>query len=425
MGERPGEAPRPADDGAPETPREPEQAAPPSVPPGWSANQPPAWTPPQPSDWTTPTPPPAQATEPSGTWPGQPGSRLAGADPRRWQQSWGPQGRWQPDVKPGVIPLRPLGVGEILDGAISTIRQHPRVMLGISAIVGAISALLNSFASWLTLRDLEGIDPETATDEEVVEFLAIGFTSIGATIVVTTLATLVATGVLTVAISRAVLGRRVSMREAWESARPRLVRLVGLWLLTSLIIFGVVAVGPVLGILLAAAGVTALGVAVAVIGGIGGALMAIYFYVRFALAPPALILEKQRIVAAMRRSHRLVKGSWWRVFGILLLALVLAGILGQIIQTPFGLLGFGTSYFVPTEDFTAPGLVDLTVAGIGGVVASAITLPFTAGVTTLLYVDQRMRREALDIELARTAASAPTAAATTATQDGPTGRPTG
>jgi hypothetical protein len=37
------------------------------------------------------------------------------------------------------------------------------------------------------------------------------------------------------------------------------------------------------------------------------------------------------------------------------------------------------------------------------VVASAVTWPFTAVATALLYVDRRMRREALDLELARAA----------------------
>lgn len=40
---------------------------------------------------------------------------------------------------------------------------------------------------------------------------------------------------------------------------------------------------------------------------------------------------------------------------------------------------------------------------IGGVIALAITMPMQSGVTVLLYIDQRIRREALDLELARAA----------------------
>ena len=45
-------------------------------------------------------------------------------------------------AKPGVIPLRPLGVGEILDGAVSTMRTHWRTVLGISLTVSVIAEIV-------------------------------------------------------------------------------------------------------------------------------------------------------------------------------------------------------------------------------------------------------------------------------------------
>ena len=62
---------------------------------------------------------------------GEPPASPAGAP---W--GWAPP----PVVKPGVIPLRPLGVGEILDGAVTTIRRNPAPMLGLSAIVAVITS---------------------------------------------------------------------------------------------------------------------------------------------------------------------------------------------------------------------------------------------------------------------------------------------
>ncbi len=46
------------------------------------------------------------------------------------------------------------------------------------------------------------------------------------------------------------------------------------------------------------------------------------------------MLEKQGIVTAMRRSARLVRGSWWRVFGIQLLAAIIAYVVAAIIVIP-------------------------------------------------------------------------------------------
>jgi hypothetical protein len=44
----------------------------------------------------------------------------------------------------------------------------------------------------------------------------------------------------------------------------------------------------------------------------------ILFYVWFSLSAQALVIENRRYRAAMGRSRQLVKGSWWRVFGILI-----------------------------------------------------------------------------------------------------------
>src|SRR5687767_4983300 len=96
------------------------------VPPGWAPVQPPAAP-----GWGQAAQPPA-----APGWGQAPG----------W--STAPPG-WAPPPKPGVIPLRPLGVGEILDGAISSIRRDPRVMLGVSALVVIASTLLQSVITWL------------------------------------------------------------------------------------------------------------------------------------------------------------------------------------------------------------------------------------------------------------------------------------
>ena len=56
-------------------------------------------------------------------------------------------------------------------------------------------------------------------------------------------------------------------------------------------------------------------------------------------------------------------------------------------------------------DGSAPtyGWTYLIVSGIGSVIGSMITFPIAAGVIVLLYIDQRIRREALDLDLARAA----------------------
>ena len=56
--------------------------------------------------------------------------------------------------------------------------------------------------------------------------------------------------------------------------------------------------------------------------------------------------------------------------------------------------------------------VALAITAVAAILASVLTTPFTASVVALLYIDLRIRREGLDVELARAAESAAAAAGT-------------
>jgi hypothetical protein len=124
-------------------------------------------------------------------------------------------------------------------------------------------------------------------------------------------------------------------------------------------------------------------------------------------------------VASLRRSRELVRGALGRTFGILLLVNVIAQLLAGILSVPFSVVNFLVS-FLTCDGINVYSILPLMVTSLGTIVAAAVTWPFTAVATALLYVDRRIRREALDLELAR-AAGVPHAAAAPA---GP-GRPAG
>jgi hypothetical protein len=308
-----------------------------------------------------------------------------------------------------VIPLRPLGVGEILDGAVSTMRTYWRTVLGISLTVAVVTEIVVILLQGLVLNDTtdaEALNDPSATLSEVSR--AMGDAMLGSVVVlaITLIGTVMATALLTTVTSRAVLGRPVTTGEAWRDSRPQVMKLLGLILLLMLIAVGIVVVGVLPGILVAVSGAEGAGAAVAVLGGLGAGVVALWLMMRFSLASPALMLEKQGIVKSMSRSARLVRGSWWRVFGIQLLAGIIANIMAAIVVLPFTFLaaafsgdGF-TGFLEGTGDL---GWTFLIISGIGSVIGSMITFPITAGVTVLLYIDQRIRREALDLDLARAA----------------------
>ncbi|MGW7273243.1 DUF7847 domain-containing protein [Streptomyces sp. NPDC054864] len=411
----PGSAPSdPSDDGQDSGTREPaERADRPDGPPSkWSKEQPP------PAQWSAPSPPaPGQTPPPpappaGGGWgggrPGGPGPGGPGGP--GGYPGWG---SWQgppPAAKPGVIPLRPLGVGEILDGAVSTMRTYWRTVLGISLAVAVFTEIVVILLQGLVLNDsasTEALDDPSATVGELTRALGDTLLSSGVVLLITLLGTVVATALLTMVTSRAVLGKSVTTTEAWQDAKPQLPRLIGLTLLLPLIGVAVVAAGSVPGVLISVAGATDAGISLAVLGGFAALIVAIWLLVRFSLASPALMLEKQGVKKSMTRSVKLVRGSWWRVFGIQLLAAIIANVVASIIVIPFTLIagavsGDGVTGFLDsgTGDL---GWTFLIVSGIGSVIGSMLTFPITAGVTVLLYIDQRIRREALDLELARAA----------------------
>ncbi|MCX5558167.1 glycerophosphoryl diester phosphodiesterase membrane domain-containing protein [Streptomyces sp. NBC_00038] len=404
----------------------------PETPSKWSKEQPPPgqWSAPSPQDavpgQAPPPPPPGPGW--GGQHPGGPGGYGGqGGNGGGGHGGWGGQGpgyggpggpggwggNWggpPPAAKPGVIPLRPLGIGEILDGAVSTMRTYWRTVLGISLTVAVVTEIAVILLQGFVLDDsatTDTLNDSTATVSELGSALGTTLASSGAVLLITLLGTIIATALLTTVTSRAVLGKPVTTSEAWRDARPQLPKLFGLTVLLPLIAIVIVGVGTLPGVLV---GVTAsgdAGIALAVIGGLGAGVVALWLMIRFSLASPALMLEKQSVFKSMSRSAKLVRGSWWRVLGIQLLATIIANIMASIIVIPFAVIaaalsGDGVTGFF-SSDSGSLGWTFLIVSGIGSVIGSMLTFPITAGVTVLLYIDQRIRREALDLDLARAA----------------------
>ncbi|MFK4188323.1 hypothetical protein ACI2L4_30615 [Streptomyces sparsogenes] len=373
----------------------------------WAERQPPA------GPWAAqsggaPAPPPAPPTAP-------PSGRPTGAPGPAGPVSYGGWGAgWTqpaPAARPGVIPLRPLGVGEIVNGAVATLRAHWRPVVGISFVVALVTQAVTTVATGLWFRNASGLDAlendPNSTLREAMDAFGETLKSSAIPLAAGVLGTLFTTALLTVVVSRAVLGRQVSLGEAWREARPRLLQLCGLLLLLPALAAAACAVGMAPGLLLVAAGADSEGAALALLGGLGSTVVAVWLWVRYSLAAPALMLEKQGIVAAMRRSAKLVRGAWWRVLGVQLLALLIAIVVSAILEIPTSAVGMAIGGDNAVDWLSGESVsvswTFLVVIGVGGVIASTITLPISAGVTALLYVDQRIRREALDLELARAA----------------------
>ena len=302
------------------------------------------------------------------------------------------------------MPLRPLGLGEILDGALSYIRAHPRVVLGASAVVAVISQIVQVVLQLVLTSSAAGLGG--SPDLAQITGLAAGAGVTGLVgALITLVATAVLTGVLMVVISRSVLGAPVDPGEVWRAARPRIPGVLGVAVLVALIVVGVLAVAVLPGLLLLAVDGVLGGVVIG-IGVIAGVVVVIWLSVSLSLATPAYVLEGIGVTEALRRSWFLVSGRFWPVLGIQLLGGIIAIVIAGVISLPFqflgAALGAGGAGGDPTAALTS--LPALILTAIGAIIATTLTTPFQAGVSGLLYVDQRMRREGFDIELQRAAA---------------------
>ncbi|WP_411102221.1 hypothetical protein [Streptomyces sp. cmx-4-9] len=427
-GERPG---APADQSGPGAAEPPARPAPPAAPAGdqkWSAQQPPPgqWsspgtgTPPGPGQ-NPPHAPQGQGWGPYGPQPGDtPGAPYPGPYGRQgapYGQPGGPAPWGKPHAaKPGIIPLRPLGLGEILDGAVGILRKQWRAVLAVSLVVAALLQVALLFIQRATLDGATAFDPgRRATPSETLDALGDALVGYLYSYYAEILGLFLVTAALAPVVSAAVLGRRSTLSGTLRALRPLAGRMAAL---TLVLLLGSLAAGvlPMLpGLLSGSAPLTALGFPV-------GLVLLAWFYVSFLLAPPALMLERGSVTDALKRSAKLVKGAWWRICGISLLTALIAKLTAAVIVMPFAI----------TAMVVAPGGMDsflngsateswsfLIIAAIGSVVAAAVTLPMQTGVTTLLYVDQRIRREALDLELVRAAGIADHGAAPAQPAGGP------
>jgi hypothetical protein len=123
-------------------------------------------------------------------------------------------------------------------------------------------------------------------------------------------------------------------------------------------------------VVLAAAGI-ALGFVALIVPGV-------YLAVRWYFVPQAVVIEGVRGTRALSRSGLLVTGFWWRTFGLVLLANVAIAVPGFVLLTPFTAIAESTDRAV--------------WALVGSAITTAITTPFVALYSTLLYYDLLARR---------------------------------
>lgn len=315
--------------------------------------------------------------------------------------------------KPGIIPLRPLSIGDIYQGAFAAIKTNARTMFGFTAallgVVLVISIATNYAIINLVLPNyLSPSSPYAA----VFTSLSGSFSQLGGSLL-QVLATVLLSGLIVVAVSRSVLGRVASSKEVWECTKSKFLPLIGLNIITSIISGLMMIIGIVVFfVLLASAASTAktdreflqdLGVSLVglLILMVISALVSSYLSIKFSVASPAMVLENLGVFAAIGRSWSLTRGNFWRLFGINILTAIITSMVAGIFGGIAGALGaiFVVVGSSSPEDVIASLNTTYILTMVTSTIAQLLILPFTSSVNALLYIDLRMRKEGLDVEL--------------------------
>jgi hypothetical protein len=247
--------------------------------------------------------------------------------------------------------LRPLGIGEILDAALAVYRRHAFALWRIVAVVVALPAALNG-ALAVAVRQVG--DPQANSGSLLLLELLV--------VIVSLVATSLATAAAYRLVADAYLGRPVDPDASLRFGLRRLVSV--LWVS---VLFGL---GVFVGFLLV------------IVPGI-------YLTVAWSIATPVLLGENLRGSKAIRRSRALVRGRWWACAGVIYLMYLLEGIVYLGIVLVIGQI----------VDASGNDSVLFLEKGVTSLIASTLVLPFHVAVTTVLYIDLRVRKEGFDVQL--------------------------
>jgi len=307
--------------------------------------------------------------------------------------------------RPGAIPLRPLGLGDMFDGAFRIIRFNPRATVGSAVLVGAVCMAIPIIATTvLTLAidisfdlNAEQTSSTGPSNSDLVALIG-SYGSLVLGIVLQYFGLVLVTGMVTQVVAAAAIGRRLTMGEAWAATRGKRWRLIGLMLVLGLLTTLLIGAYVLTWVALAVLDLST--VTYVVYGFVSVPLFIVamcWFWVRIYLLPvPALMLEPVGVFGALGRAFRLSSRQFWRIFGIALLTSILAAIAGNILSVPVSMVGQVGMLALPVQYMMLALVVSSALAQV---LATAFTAPFTSSVTALQYLDQRMRKEGYDVDL--------------------------
>lgn len=284
-------------------------------------------------------------------------------------------------------------MGDIVDRVFSMYRQRALLFAALSAVpylalflvIGGIALSLGTqLAPLAPFLDL--VTDPTATPNPTITptiasalFTLIVFGLIAALVSVLFLS--VQIGSLVDAAAARYLGREATIGGSFRAGLRVAPRIIG----AGLLLFAALSLGWIALFLVVAIVNNAL---VVTLGILAGLIVTVFMFASWLVAPVVATVEGSGPMHAVRRSWWLSNGHRWRILGLQILLAVLQAVLSTLIS------------FIFIASFISDSVLRFALQNIVNVVATVLWAPVEWGTFTILYFDLRVRKEALDLQLA-------------------------
>jgi hypothetical protein len=291
-----------------------------------------------------------------------------------------------------ITPLRPMSTGEILDRTFNLYRNNFVLFAGIAVLPPALMLVVNLIQA--------GFMATPAHPKPLVT----GFAA--AAVIAAVLAGIaylvgisVAHAATVFAVSAVHLERTTTIGESYGRVKGRYGRVVWVIFQAALRSFGpsmllIIVVAAIAMPLLIKGGGGAAGVLAGIViflAIMAAAVLGLVLYLRYSLAVPACVLEDIPASAAIKRSVALSAGSRGKIFVIYFLMGLINYIILVVFMIPAAILAVAVAKGSPavTSLFTS----------LATFLAGALAGPIATIALSLVYFDQRVRKEAFDLQL--------------------------
>lgn len=302
--------------------------------------------------------------------------------------------------------LLPLSLGDVFDNAFDLYKRNAALFLGIVSVVQIPTLIVTQ--SMVLALGLDNWSREASDGGAISQDQALGlmvmFLLVG---IVSSLAYVIQSSALTVAVSERYLGRKISIMAAYRGARSSILPLLVTWFLLAI---GIVVAW--IAMLVVAMFLMGLVVAMSQGSGLGPNSPLVIIMALIAVIVPMLlviglivwtgifvtqivVIERTGFFGAIARNAQLVRGSFGRGLTTVFL---LATMLPLLIFAVFGSVDLlATEWIFPA--LPTSQRVDDTILAVWYSIGTLLIQPYPLVCLTLLYYDQRVRREAFDLAL--------------------------